>query len=292
VEGGFGLPYTVKGADGEPIKVGSASAPCVADWDSDGDLDLIVGEISGTVSFVENTGSDRAPKYGEPTQIESGGVSIRVAGGDAGPVVTDWDSDGDLDLLVGTGDGGVDLYRNISTDSDPSLGPRIELVNGRTYKEDPETGEYGLEPAGGLHPEELGSRAKLAVCDWNADGSLDLLVGDFSSEKGPEPDLTAEQTATKERLEAEQDELSDKMNVHWKKVRDAAAKAIGEKRTDESDEDYYERLFEKQEELQDSDEEYSGVMDRFQELYEELRPLRPEYFYHGYVWVYLRKPRS
>ena len=73
MEGGFGLPYTIKGADGEPIKVGSASAPCVADWDSDGDPDL----------------------------------------------------------LVGTGDGGVDLYRNISTDSDPSLGPRIGVGEGK-----------------------------------------------------------------------------------------------------------------------------------------------------------------
>ena len=110
----------------------------------------------------------------------------------------------------------MDLYRNISTDSDPSLGPRIELVNGRTYKEDPETGKFGLEPGSGLHPDEMGSRAKLSVCDWNADGALDLLLGDFSSEMGPDPELTEEQAATKERLEAEQDELSDRMQSLWK----------------------------------------------------------------------------
>jgi hypothetical protein len=303
VEGGFGLPYKIEGADGEPINVGNASAPCVVDWDSDGDLDLIVGEISGTVSFVENTGSDRVPKYAEPMQIKSEGMFISVAGGDAGPVVTDWDSDGDLDLLVGTGDGGVDLYQNrrqilrgdmegkISY-GEPLLGPRVELVNGRSYKKNEETGEYGLEPAGGLHPDEMGSRAKLSVCDWNADGALDLLVGDFSSEMGPEPVLTEEQVATKERLEAERSEYSEKMNLQWKKIRDAAAEAIGEKRADESQEDYHDRLFEKQEELQDADVDYKEVNQRFQEIYSDLAPLRPASIYHGYVWVYLRKPRS
>ena len=291
MEGGFGLPYKVAGVDGEPVIVGRASAPCVADWDSDGDLDLIVGEISGAMYYVENTGSARAPKYATPVKMKAAGVDLSVRG-DSGPVVADWDADGDLDLIVGDGNGAVYLFQNTPADGEPVLGPRIELVNGRTYKENPETGEFGLEPGSGLHPDEMGSRAKLSVCDWNADGALDLLLGDFSSEMGPEPELTEEQAATKERLEAEQDELSDKMNAHWKRVRDAAAKAIGEKRTDEPDEDYYGRLSENQEELRDSDEEYSGVMKRFQEVYSDLAPLRPESIYHGYVWVYLRKPRS
>ena len=291
MEGGFGLPYQVSGADGAPIKVGSASAPCVADWDSDGDLDLLVGEISGAMYYVENTGSTRAPKYATPEKMKAAGVDLAVSG-DSGPVVADWDSDGDLDLLVGDGNGAVYLFKNTPADGEPVLGPRIELVNGRTYKKDPETGKFGLEPGSGLHPEEMGSRAKLAVCDWNADGSLDLLVGDFSSERGPDPDLSKEQVALKERLEEEQDELSDRMQPLWKEIRDQALSEIGEQREGESSSEYNDRLWEVEEKIQAAHEDYSEVMDRSQELYDELRPMLPEHFYHGYVWVYLRKPRS
>jgi hypothetical protein len=291
VDGSFGLPDTIAGADGEPINVGSASAPCVSDWDSDGDLDLLVGEITGSMYYIENIGSARAPEYATPEKMKAAGKELMV-GGDAGPVVTDWDADGDLDLIVGDGKGAVYLFKNTPADGEPVLGSRVELVNGRSYKEDPETGEFGLEPGSGLHPDEMGSRAKLAVCDWNADGAKDLLVGDFSSELGPEPELTEEQMAKKARLLAEQDEISDEMSANWKRVRDAALEAIGEQRADEARDDYNERLWEKEEELRDSDEDYTRVTQRSQTLYSELAPLRAKSVYHGYVWVYLRKPRS
>ena len=86
------------------------SAPHLVDWDDDGDLDLLSGTAQGGVVLSENTGTRTNPIWAEfewliPSSSKqeqttaNGGViepspSTRVW-------ATDWNEDGQLDLLVG-----------------------------------------------------------------------------------------------------------------------------------------------------------------------------------------------
>jgi hypothetical protein len=141
---------------------GTASAVHAADWDGDGDLDLIVGEIGGNVYLVPNEGTAKAWAFGKERQLTAGGKPLRVEG-DAGPFVADWDGDGKADLLVGAGDGSVSLFRNVGTAKEPKLAAAQQLVS-------PGEAHYGADA-----PQEprRGMRAKVCVADWNGDGRLD-----------------------------------------------------------------------------------------------------------------------
>lgn len=87
---------------------GRNGTPTLGDVDGDGDLDLFVGESSGTINFYENTGT--------ALQAEFTLVSDEYGDFDVGrrslPILHDVDRDGDLDLVVGSEGEGVRLFRN------------------------------------------------------------------------------------------------------------------------------------------------------------------------------------
>ena len=93
---------------------GSNTAPTLGDIDGDGDLDLLIGEASGTLNFYRNTGSATAPQFELVTE-EYGDID---PGRRSFPQWVDADADGDLDLLVGAEAGGSHLYRNDGTPQD------------------------------------------------------------------------------------------------------------------------------------------------------------------------------
>jgi len=199
-KGQFAAGEKIKGHDGKEIKLGSASTVFAADWNGDGLLDLLVGDINGNVWLVPNEGSPGKPAFGKPRKLEADGKAIQVAHGDSHPVAADWDGDGKLDLIVGTGAGSVVWYRNVGTNKEPKLAAAKTLV-----AEIPRDAN-----GGGFKKNQCGMRAKVCVVDLNGDGRLDLLVGDAGYTMTPPPNLTEEEKAAVEKARQEYGKLFEK----------------------------------------------------------------------------------
>ena len=101
------------------ISRGSNTVPALGDLDGDGDLDLVVGEASGTLNWFRNDGSGTAPAFG-PAAEDWLGIDV---GRRATPALADLDGDGDLDLLVGEEGGAVALWRNRGSRTEPRFEP-------------------------------------------------------------------------------------------------------------------------------------------------------------------------
>ena len=93
---------------------GSNSTPALVDIDGDGDLDLFVGEASGTINFYRNTGSPTDPRF-ELVSDELDGIDV---GRRSHPSFIDADGDGDFDMVVGREEGGGIVFRNEGTASE------------------------------------------------------------------------------------------------------------------------------------------------------------------------------
>ncbi len=64
----------------------------------------------------------QVPTYENYSYIEADGVEIQLAMGHTSPLVTDWDTDGDKDLILGRFKGGnLVFYRNDGTNEAPVL---------------------------------------------------------------------------------------------------------------------------------------------------------------------------
>jgi hypothetical protein len=94
--------------------------------------------------------------------------------GDAHPVAADWDGDGALDLILGCGSGAVLWYRNGGIPGMPRLEAPEVLFSTVSLSASP--GPRGLR-RGAI-------RSKVCVTDWNRDGRLDLLIGDYQLGSG------------------------------------------------------------------------------------------------------------
>lgn len=146
-----------------------ANALIFNDIDNDSDMDLFWGDFfSSTVLFFENNGSCQAPK------IDSTHVSFPLdfsiqTGGFNMPRFVDLDNDGDDELFVGILGGFSALAK--------------EKVNNFYYylnMGSPELPEYSLESARFIESIDIGDRSIPALVDIDADGDLDLFVGNES----------------------------------------------------------------------------------------------------------------
>jgi len=130
-----------------------ATNMAAADIDADGDFDLFGGTYySGELRFFNNIGTPEQYEYMLITESWQG---VQALEGKADPCFADLDADGDLDLLVGTGEGTVYYYRN---DGD-SANPQMTYVTDNYFNID------------------VGEDASPELADIDGDGDLDLFVG-------------------------------------------------------------------------------------------------------------------
>ena len=96
------------------LEVELYATPLFADVDNDGDVDLVLGDTSGTLKYFENNGNSTAPVFIARVGGANPFASVDVHGRSA-PALVDYDKDGDLDLAVGGANGTIVYYENTGT---------------------------------------------------------------------------------------------------------------------------------------------------------------------------------
>jgi len=211
-------------------EVDGFSGVVVADWENDGDWDIISGDERGLVWLFENVGGNEQPSFETPVALTANGEPMRVMRwhyvqdgnpeyhlGQTKPQYADWDSDGDFDILTANNTNRLVLFENIGSREKPEFA-RSEVIrvgdnaeafawrcrasavdwnrDGMTdlvamnkdsqvclferYREGSELGLREGRPFSGIDGKPFGV-SQIEVCDWDGDGDWDLIgqVGEF-----------------------------------------------------------------------------------------------------------------
>jgi hypothetical protein len=271
-DGTFAMGQKLKDKAAQELNVGSGSAVFAVDWNSDGAVDLVVGNVLGEVYLIPNEGKP-TPKslvFGTPRRLLAAGKPIKV-NGDASPAVADWDGDGKLDLIVGAEDGSVVWYRNIGSVQEPRLDVARPLIAKSPLG-------WGWDNA--RQPGDWGLRVKICVTDWNGDGRLDILLGDRCGGFMAKPQQTAKEKAEENRANDQLPRLRRDWAATFKEYRrlddtpaTAAVAGVERGRTLDALRDKLRRL-----------KDEIALVQEIQSRY------RPGYQTHGFVWLFLRRP--
>jgi hypothetical protein len=234
-KGTFETAAVLEGTDGAPLIIPAVkkhvtdkicTRPTAVDLDGDGHLDIVSGNFIGSFAVFRGLGKGKFEPT--PTWLETDGERIKVKA-HSDPFFVDWDGDGDLDMLSGSSQGGVYLFTNRGTTTEPEFGKSRELVKARGYAAGTRFGDQHLSG-----PQ---SSTRVWVDDVNGDGQLDLLIGDNASINSPADGLD-EKTAlaklevwqgkSRELAQAVQEATDKKVaqkaySDHWK-ARDAIIK--------------------------------------------------------------------
>ncbi len=141
------------------MDVGSFSKPVIADLDSDGLHDVLVGERNGNLNFFRNEGSVGNPVFSENPTIEKlGAVDTRVPPSDLGycaPAII-MQPNGAFLLVTGTFEGHLEAYTNVVASTSP-----YAVVSSKWGNVDD------------------GNRSTPAFGDLDGDGILEMVTGNL-----------------------------------------------------------------------------------------------------------------
>jgi len=154
-------------AGGRPIDVFGMPSPNFADFDGDGDLDLLCGEFVDSFTYFENIGSRTQPRYAAGRKLMLGDRPLTMDLCMIVPVAVDWDRDGDIDLVVGQEDGRVALVEHTG---------RVErglpvFAAPRFFQQEADEVKFG-------------ALATPVGFDWDGDGDEDIVTGNTAGYVG------------------------------------------------------------------------------------------------------------
>ncbi|WP_432799313.1 FG-GAP repeat domain-containing protein [Poriferisphaera sp. WC338] len=162
----YATPQRIQ-ADGKDLDVYGMPSPNFADFDNDGDLDILTGEFIDKLNYFENIGSRTNPKYAPARFIQLDGKNLQFDLCMMVPTAIDWDRDGDTDLIVGQEDGRVIFLEHTG-----SVANGLPVFNKPLYfQQNAEFVKYGVltTPVG---------------IDWDNDGDQDIITGNTAGNIG------------------------------------------------------------------------------------------------------------
>jgi hypothetical protein len=154
---------------------GEKSKPTFVDLDGDGDLDVVIGKGNGELRYLKNDDGVLSEQYSwqgsspfSYQKTDSVGNLVQEwgyldVGDEAAPAFADLDGDGDLDAYVGNKDGGILMYVNTGSATEPSFAQDTTVNN-------------PFSDLSSYHSEGFDSPTPIFV-DLDADGDLDMPMG-------------------------------------------------------------------------------------------------------------------
>lgn len=201
-DGGFERDIEIKDRDGIPVRAEPSQREDFAsfgsffetvDWDNDNDLDLLIGCFDGSLKLRINEGNSRKFQFANDNQTIQAGNDARRVKGHCCPVVADWDADGSWDIVTGSEDGSVAWFRNLGSKGKPEFAEGELLIK-------PSVDNGGFRFAFDPSDVRPGIRSQVEVADFNGDGRLDLLTGDYYTSFDVRSDLTITEKANVRKL--------------------------------------------------------------------------------------------
>ncbi|MCA9015257.1 MAG: VCBS repeat-containing protein, partial [Planctomycetaceae bacterium] len=260
------------------------------DWDADGDFDLLIGCFDGHLKLRLNEGDAKKYVFATENQTVNAGKEPLKVEKHCCPVVVDWDKDGLWDILAGSDEGSVVWYRNVGSKTAPQFAESQILV--------PKHDGFGYDLVRWSEQDIVpGIRSQIEVVDYNKDGKLDLILGDFCTAFDFRKDLTSKEKQQVETLQTKLKEAAEPYGAKQKALRDDFQKRYpGDKIFSEKADKEWTEAYQA---LKKSPE--AQKMEAYEvEYVKQMRLLLASTAHegnrsfdlaksHGYVWLFLRK---